>query len=60
MVADMADPNLGAWMIEVAGVSGHPGSPHYGDQIDPWALGELHYVALAGEVGGVVLKLEPE
>lgn len=60
MVADMADTNLGAWMSEVAGVSGHPGSPHYGDQIAPWAAGELYYVALAGDVGGMVLTLDPK
>ena len=34
MVADLADPDAGVWQTEVAGVSGHPGSPHYRDQID--------------------------
>ena len=29
MVADLADPNAGLWETEVAGVSGHPGSPHW-------------------------------
>lgn len=60
MVAEMADPHAGAWMTEVAGVSGHRGSPHYADQIDPWALGELHYLPLKGEIGGVVMTLEPK
>ena len=60
MVADLADPNAGLWATEVASTSGHPGSPHYGDQIDPWARGELHYLALKGDVGGAVLALEPK
>ena len=59
MVAEMADPNAGLWAIEVAGASGHPGSPHYADQIDAWGAGELHYIALKGDVGGVLMTLEP-
>ena len=59
MVADMADPDAGLWATEVAGTSGHPGSPHYADQIDSWALGELHYIALKGDIGGVEMMLEP-
>ncbi len=58
MVADMADPNAGLWQTEVASTSGHPGSPHYGDQIDSWALGEMHYTPLKGDIGGSVLTLE--
>ncbi len=50
MVADLSDPAAGLWMIEVAGASGQPGSPHYADQIDSWAAGELHYLALKGDV----------
>jgi penicillin G amidase len=52
MVADLADVNCGLWQTEVAGVSGHPGSPHYADQIDSWARGELYYIALVGDAGG--------
>jgi penicillin amidase len=59
MVADMADPDAGLWATEVAGTSGHPGSPHYADQIDPWAAGELHYIPLKGDIGGMALTLEP-
>ena len=35
MVADLADPNHGLWAVEVGSVSGHPGSPHYDDQLAP-------------------------
>jgi penicillin G amidase len=59
MVADMADGDAGLWATEVAGTSGHPGSQHYADQIDPWAAGELHYIPLKGDIGGVVMTLEP-
>lgn len=59
IVADMSDPNAGAWMTEVAGTSGHPGSPHYADQIDSWAAGELHYLSLKTQVNGTILTLEP-
>ncbi len=60
MVADLADPDAGLWQIEVAGVSGHVGSAHYGDQIEPWSAGELHYLPLKGDIGGTVLILEPK
>jgi penicillin amidase len=59
MVADLADADAGLWQTEVAGVSGHPGSPHYSDQIDGWALGELHYIALKEQPRGQSLILEP-
>src|SRR5205085_2763510 len=36
MVADLADPRAPMRAVDVAGVSGHPGSPHYDDQIAPW------------------------
>ena len=58
MVADLADPDAGLWMTEVAGVSGHPGSPHYADRVDSWALGQLEYIALKGDAGGLVMSLE--
>jgi penicillin G amidase len=60
MVADLADPSAGVWATEVAGTSGHPGSAHYVDQIDPWARGELHYIPLKGDIGGVVMTLQPQ
>jgi penicillin G amidase len=60
MVADLADADAGLWAIEVAGTSGHPGSPHYADQIEPWAAGELHYIPLKRDIGDTVLTLEPD
>ena len=48
------------WSVEVAGTSGHLGSPHYADQLPIWGAGELHYVPLKGDIAGVVLALEPK
>jgi penicillin amidase len=60
MVADLADPNQGIWAVEVAGTSGHPGSPHYDDQIKPWSAGQYHYLPLTDAKNGArLLVLEP-
>jgi penicillin amidase len=58
MVADLADPLAGIWATEVASTSGHPGSPHYDDQLHPWNEGGYHYLALnaAPEGDGFILK----
>ncbi|MBL0888437.1 penicillin acylase family protein [Myceligenerans indicum] len=39
MVVDMADLDASTW-VTVTGVSGHPASSHYDDQLDEWADGE--------------------
>ena len=46
MVADLADSTAAMGSVEVSGMSGHPGSPHYDDQIKPWDRGELHEIRL--------------
>jgi penicillin amidase len=46
MVSDLADPEQGMWAVSIPGESGHPGSPHYADQVAPWAAGETHYLSL--------------
>ncbi len=33
---DLADWDRSAWVVPL-GVSGHPGSPHYADQVTPWS-----------------------
>jgi penicillin amidase len=57
MVADLTDPRAGLWSVEVASVSGQPGSPHYADQIEPWNAGQLFYLPLRGDVDGETLTL---
>ena len=46
MVADLADPRRGIWAVGLAGASGHPGSPHYADQVAEWCEGGYHYLPM--------------
>src|SRR5207237_8604523 len=46
MVADLADPARRLRAVDVAGSSGHPGSPHYDDQIATWNEGGYHELLL--------------
>ncbi len=39
MVVDLADLDASRWVV-VSGTSGHPGHPHYADQLGTWADGE--------------------
>ncbi|MFO0804190.1 MAG: penicillin acylase family protein [Gemmataceae bacterium] len=52
MIADLADPHGTLWAIEVAGASGHPGSPHYDDEIEPWLAGAYRAFPLGTEPAG--------
>ena len=44
--ADLADDPPGLWAVDATGQSGHPGSPHYGDQLTEWLAGRHHYLPL--------------
>ena len=61
MIADLADPAAGLWAIEVSGASGHPGSPHYDDEVRPWLTGVYHYTPLTEDPPepAAVLTLRP-
>jgi penicillin amidase len=61
MVADLADPRGTLWVSAVPGNSGHPGSPHYDDLIEPWAHGQYRAVSLADCEAPTwpTLRLEP-
>jgi penicillin amidase len=62
MVADLSDPRMPLRAVEVAGASGHPGSPHYDDQIATWNNGGYHELSLYDAQAAaslVVLTLEP-
>ena len=47
--ADLADDPPGLWAVDATGQSGHPGSPHYGDQLTEWLAGRHHYLPLDSE-----------
>ena len=62
--ADLADDPPGLWAVDATGQSGHPGSPHYGDQLADWLAGRHHYLPLDGEraraQAACTLTLKPE
>ncbi|QIK84250.1 penicillin acylase family protein [Sanguibacter sp. HDW7] len=39
MVVDLAALDSSTWVV-VTGTSGHPGHPHYSDQLEAWSIGE--------------------
>jgi penicillin amidase len=47
--ADLGEDLPGLWAVDVTGQSGHPGSPHYGDQLTEWLAGRHHYLPLDRE-----------
>ena len=51
MMADLASSPPGLWAVDAQGQSGHPGSPHYGDQLAEWLEARYHHLSLdRGEV----------
>ena len=62
--ADLADDPPGLWAVDATGQSGHPGSPHYGDQLTQWLAGRHHYLPLDREraqaQAAQTLTLKPE
>ncbi len=64
MIVDMsiAPPEL--WAVDAGSQSGHPGSPHYGDQLADWLAARYHRVPLVwSEVEAIAknrLVLEPD
>lgn len=54
LVADLADPNRGLWAVDAGSASGHPGSPHYDDQLQTWLAGGYHYHSLVHAAGGAL------
>ena len=62
--ADLAEDPPGLWAVDATGQSGHPGSPHYGDQLTEWLAGRHHYLPLDSEraraQAAKTLTLKPE
>jgi penicillin amidase len=55
LLADLADPTQSRWQ-HMTGQSGHPGSPHYDDLIEPWLAGETNPF---GQPAAATMTLEP-
>jgi penicillin amidase len=49
LIAELGDLAAGLWAIDAQSQSGHPGSPHYRDQLSDWIEGKYHYLSLDGE-----------
>jgi penicillin amidase len=64
LIADLNTSPPGLWAVDGQSESGHPGSPHYRDQLDDWIGGRYHYLPLdAGEVAKHTVttrNLEPD
>lgn len=46
MIVEFNETPAGLWAVEAAGESGHPGSPHYCDQLKEWLDAKYHYLPL--------------
>jgi penicillin amidase len=49
LIADMAMSPPGLWAVDCESASGHPGSPHYSDQLADWIEGRYHWLPLDPE-----------
>lgn len=46
MLADMSVSPAELWAVDAGSESGHPASPHYGDQLNEWLAGRYHRLPL--------------
>jgi penicillin amidase len=62
LISDLSESPPGMWAVDAAGQSGHPGSPHYCDQLREWVAGRYHLlpldreVAVAGAIAQLVIQ----
>jgi penicillin amidase len=63
LIADLNTSPPGLWAIDGQSQSGHPGSPHYANQLSEWINGRYHYLPLdrgeATQLAVHVLELAP-
>jgi penicillin amidase len=62
MIVDLASSPPALWAVDAQSQSGHPGSPHYDDQLADWLAGRYHRLTLAagpGEQAVSILTLLP-
>jgi penicillin amidase len=63
LIADLAMSPPGLWAVDCSSTSGHPGSPHYDDQLLDWIEGRYHWLPLereeATKAATARLTLEP-
>lgn len=49
LIVDLADPHAGLWAVDAGSESGHPGSPHYDDQLPEWLTARYHSISLKSD-----------
>jgi penicillin amidase len=63
LIADLGEEPARLWAVDAQGQSGHPGSPHYGEQLAEWLAGRYHALPLdpaeAAKQVVTTLRLEP-
>jgi penicillin amidase len=63
LLVDLASSPPQLWAVDGQSQSGHPGSPHYDDQLDDWLDGRYHQLTLdaaAAQAAAIqTLRLEP-
>ena len=63
LISDLSTSPPGLWAVDAQGQSGHPASPHYGDQLTEWLNGRYHYLPLdpaeAAQQAASTLRLTP-
>jgi penicillin amidase len=63
LIADLSTAPPLLWAVDAPSQSGHPGSPHYRDQLEVWLQGQYHALPLdreeASRAAVSKLTLEP-
>jgi penicillin amidase len=63
LIGDLSAMPAGLWAVDGQSQSGHPGSPHYRDQLHDWNEGRYHYLPLdpneAARAAVATLELHP-
>jgi penicillin amidase len=63
LIADLSETPASLWAVDGQSQSGHPGSPHYRDQLLDWNEGRYHYLPLdpvaAARAAVATLTLKP-
>jgi penicillin amidase len=63
LLAELSAAPAGLWAVDAQSQSGHPGSPHYSDQLGDWIEGRYHFLPLdraeAARSAETTFTLEP-
>jgi penicillin amidase len=57
LIADLSTSPASLWAVDGQSQSGHPGSPHYADQLGDWLQGRYHCLLLSAAEASAVTRL---